>query len=64
MATTMVEIVHPESDGTGRCPEAALAHQRKLGWVTKAEHEAAEAAKAAKPKPAPPTPTPQNTPTT
>lgn len=45
----MVEIVHLETGDKGRCPAAALAHQRTLGWVTAAEADN----KPAKTKPAP-----------
>ena len=33
-----VEMVHPESGGTGRCPEAAVAHQETKGWVRADEY--------------------------
>jgi len=54
----MVDVVHPESGGTGRIPVRALKSQKKLGWMT-AEEYAAKLTRKATPPPAPaPAPTP------
>lgn len=50
----MVDVVHPESGGTGRIPVRALKSQKALGWMTAEEHAARQARKATPP----PAPTP------
>lgn len=49
-----VEMVHPESGGTGRCPEAAVAHQETKGWVRADEYTAPDVVEPTPPAPPPP----------